>query len=96
MSTTDTRHIDVAPARRPALPYIAIGLGVVALVLSFAAWDWFDWGGVVLGVPVAVAALVLGLRARREGARALGSAAVALAVLVILIPVVWTIAGLAS
>ena len=96
MSTTETRHIDVAPGRRPALPYLAIGLGVAALVLSFAAWDWFDWGGVVLGVPVAVAALVLGLRARREGARALGSAAVALAVLVILIPVVWTIAALAS
>jgi hypothetical protein len=96
MSTTETRHIDVAPARRPALPYIALGLGVVALVLSFIAWDWFDWGGVVLGVPVAVAALLMGLRARREGARGLGTAAVALAVAVVLIPVVWTIAETAS
>ena len=96
MSTTETRHIDVAPARRPALPYLAIGLGVVAFVLSFAAWDWFDWGGVVIGVPLALAAGALGLRARRDGARAPGTAAVVLAAIVILIPVVWTIAGLAS
>ena len=80
MSTTDTtRHIDVAPARRPGLPYLAVALGVVALLLSFVGWDWFAWGGIVLGVPAGAAALILGLRARRDGARALGTVAIALA-----------------
>ena len=88
MSTTG--HVDIAP-RRWGLGHTAIALGVVSLFLSMFAWDWFDWGGVVLGVPVAIAALLTGLRARRDGARTLGTIAAVLAVAVLLIPVVWTI-----
>jgi ABC-type glycerol-3-phosphate transport system permease component len=93
MSTTDsTRHVDLAPRRRLGLPHLATGLGVVAVLLSFAAWDWFDWGGVALGVPIAAAAFVLGIRARRQpgrAARALGTTAIVLAVIVVLIPLVF-------
>ena len=93
--STGTGHIDVAPTRRWGLGHTAVALGVVALALSFVAWDWFAWGGVVLGVPVAIAAFAAGLRARREAgsSRALGTAAMVLAAVVVLIPVVWTIAG---
>ena len=91
MSTTG--HVDIAP-RRWGLGHTAIALGLVSLFLSMFGWDWFDWGGVVLGVPVAIAALVAGLRARRDGARTLGTIAAVLAVAVLLIPVVWTIVAL--
>ena len=91
MSTTG--HVDVTP-RRWGLGHTALVLGVVSLFLSMFAWDWFAWGGVVLGVPVAIAALLTGLRARREGARTLGTVAAVLAVAVLLIPVVWTIVAL--
>ncbi len=75
MSTTpSTRQVDLAPPRPTGLAYLAVAAGVVAVLLSFVAWDWFDWGGVVLGLPVGAVALVLGLRARREGARAMGTA----------------------
>ncbi len=97
MSATDTtRHIDVAPSRRTGLPYLAVAVGVVAVLLSFVGWDWFPRGGIVLGVGAGIVALVLGLRARRDGARALGTTAIALAALTVLIPVVWVIASAAS
>ena len=97
MSATDTtRHIDVAPSRRAGLPYLAVAVGVVAVLLSFVGWDWFPRGGIVLGVGAGIVALVLGLRARRDGARALGTTAIALAALTVLIPVVWVIASAAS
>jgi hypothetical protein len=94
--STGTRHIEIAPARRWGRGHAAIALGVVAVVLSFVAWDWFAWGGVVLVVPVAIAAAALGVRARRAGgaARALGTVAIGLAAIVVLIPVAWTIAGI--
>lgn len=92
--STGTTHIDVAPARRWTAGHTAVALGVVAVLLSFVAWDWFTWGGVVLGVPVAIATAALGVRARRAGgaARALGTVAIGLAAIVVLIPVAWMIA----
>ena len=97
MSATDTtRRIDVAPARRPGLPYLAVAVGVVAVLLSFVGWDWFPGGGIVLGVGAGVLALFLGLRARREGARGLGSAAIALAAVTVLVPIVWIVAASVS
>ena len=96
MSTTPTTHqVDLA-ARRPALPYLAVGVGVVAVLLSLFAWDWFSWGGVVLGVPVGAVAAVLGLRARREGARAMGALAIALGAVTVLVPVAWIIHAIAT
>ncbi len=96
--TTGTPHIDVAPARRAGAPWIALLLSVVAVPGSLLPWDWFAFGGLVIGVPLAVAGLVLGLRARRDpdatpAGRGVGLAAAVLAVAVLLIPVVWTIAS---
>ena len=90
--STSTRHIDVAPRRRPALHHIAALLAVLSLPGSLLPWDWFRAGGLVIGVPLAVAAIVVGLRARRSesrAARAEATTAIAFAVVVLLIPVVW-------
>ena len=96
MSTTDTRHVDVAPRARWSVGHTALVIALAGLVLGFVAWDWFDWGGVVLGVPLAVAAFALGTRARRAAGaltRGLGTAAMAIAVVTVLIPLVWMAAG---
>jgi hypothetical protein len=89
-----TNHIDVAPARW-RLAHTALACGIAGFVLSFIAWDWFDWGGIALGYPLAIVAVAAGLRARRDGgsSRALGTAAVALGIVVLLIPLVWIAAG---
>ena len=97
MSATDTtRHIDVAPSRRTGLPYLTVAVGVVAVLLSFVGWDWFPGGGIVLGVGAGAVALILGLRARREGARGMGTAAIALAAVTVLIPLAWIVADAVS
>ena len=96
--TTGTHQIDVSPARRFGAPQLALVLAIVSLPGSLLPWDWFRGGGLVIGVPLALAALVIGLRARRDpaataGGRAMGTAAAAIAVAVLLLPVVWVVAG---
>lgn len=93
---TGTRHIDVLPARRFGAPQLALALAILSLPGSILPWDWFTGGGLVIGVPLAIAGLVLGLRARTDPAatsagRRMGIAAAAVAVIVLLIPVVWMI-----
>ncbi|MBJ7456963.1 MAG: hypothetical protein JHC74_12975 [Thermoleophilia bacterium] len=96
--STGTGHIDVAPVRRWGAGHTAVALGVVAVVLSFIAWEWFTWGGVVLGVPVGIAALATGMRARRESgsSRILGTLGIALAAVVVLIPLAYMTASAVS
>ena len=99
--STDTRTaaVDLASSRRPGLAPLALVLAVVSLPASLLGWDLFEWGGIVIGVPLAFAALLTGLAARRRpgsGGRPVATAAVVLAIGVILIPVVWTIAGVAA
>lgn len=96
--STGTGHIDVAPARRWTDGHTAVALGVVAVLLSFVAWDWFTWGGVVLGVPVGAVALAAGVRARRVGgaSRALGTVGIALAAITVLIPAAFMTASALS
>jgi len=96
--STSTRHIDVSPPRRLGTPHLALALAILSLPGSMLPWDWFTAGGIVIGVPLALAGLVLGLRARRDPAattagRRMGIAAAAVAVAVLLIPVVWIIAS---
>ena len=96
--STGTGHIDVAPARRWGPGHTAVALGLVAVVLSFIAWDWFTWGGVVLGVPVAAAAAAAGVSARRlpGPSRILGTAGLVLAAIVVLVPIAYLTASALS
>ena len=96
--STGTGHIDVAPARRWTAGHTAVALGAVAVLLSFVAWDWFTWGGVVLGIPVGAAALAAGVRARRVAGlpRVLGTLGIALAAITVLVPAAFMAASALS
>ncbi len=98
--STSTRSIDVAP-RRLGAAHLALALAVLSLPGSLLPWDWFTGGGLVIGVPLAVAAIALAVRARRSAAarpaeRGVAFAAIVLAVAVLLIPVVWIAVSAAS
>lgn len=62
------------------MPAIALGCGVIGLIVGFMMY-WLVIPGVVLGL----AAVVLGVRVRRSGPRELGSVAIALGVVGILL-----------
>lgn len=99
--STSTRRVDIAPGRRLGAAHLALVLAIVSLPGSLLPWDWFTAGGLVIGVPLAVAAIVLGVRARRAAADGPGTArialgAIVLAVAVLLIPVVFLAGSAAS
>ncbi len=74
----------------------ALILGVLAVPGSTIAWD-LPLGGLWIGLPLAILAIVLGLRARREGSSPrMATAGILLAGLCILQMAVWTIASIAS
>ncbi len=96
MSTQPSR-IDVAPRAGLGAPHLALLLAVLAIPGSLLPWDWFRFGGLVIGVPLAVAAIAVAVRARRDGrAPVMTGIAIAIGVAALLIPVVWTIAAVAS
>jgi hypothetical protein len=93
--STRPSHIDVAPRARVGAPLVALLLGILSLPGSWFTWDWFAGGGFVIGLPLAIAAIAVGLhaRARTSGReRAIATAGVALGACAVLIPVVWMIA----
>jgi hypothetical protein len=63
-SHTSRPAIDLAPSV-PAHPTVALVLALLAVPGSTIAWD-LPAGGLWIGLPLAVAAIVLALRARRE------------------------------
>ena len=75
-------HVGLQRAR----PLLALVLAVLSIPGSTIAWD-LPAGGLWIGLPLAIAAIVLGIRARRELAGRAGSrmaiAAVVLATLAI-------------
>jgi hypothetical protein len=78
-STVTRRPVDVG--RRPARPVLAFLLALLSIPGSTVAWD-LPAGGLWLGLPLGVAAIVLGIRARREtGGSKLAIAAIAIAAL---------------
>ena len=100
-TSTSTRSVDVAPRGRLGSAHLALVLAIVSLPGSLLPWDWFTAGGLVVGIPLALGAIVVGLRARRaaapgSGASRVALAAVVLAAAVLLIPVAYSIASLAS
>ena len=69
--------VDVAP--RTARPGLALLLALLAVPGSTWAWD-LPLGGLWIGLPLAVAAIVLGLRARRAtSGRVIATAAIVIA-----------------
>jgi hypothetical protein len=65
MSSQQSRTpIDLAPVANPR-PTHALVLALLAVPGSTLAWE-LPLGGLWIGLPLAVAAIVLGLRARRE------------------------------
>ena len=82
--------VDVAP--RTARPGLALLLAVLAVPGSTWAWE-LPLGGLWIGLPLAVAAIVLGVRARRAGTgRAMATAAIVLAGLCLAQMAIYTIA----
>ena len=87
--------IDLAPARSPH-PTLALILALLAVPGSTVAWD-LPLGGLWIGLPLALAAIVLGLRARQAGRhRGRATAAAVLGALCIAQMVVWTAVSLAG
>lgn len=89
METTLNRPaVDVGRPR--ARPGLALVLGLLSLPGSTIAWD-LPLGGLWIGLPLGVAAIVLGLRARRAGVGVgMATVAIVLAGLAIGQMVVWT------
>jgi tetrahydromethanopterin S-methyltransferase subunit C len=89
-STTSSGGVDLTAGRRT---YPGLALAILSVPGSTATWDTLPGGGFVFGAPFAIAALVLGTRARRgaEG-RGLATAAIAIATLMLAMMAVWIIA----
>jgi hypothetical protein len=98
MESSVTRPaVDVA-ADRPR-PGLALLLALLAVPGSTVAWE-LPGGGLYIGLPLAIAAIALGIRARRELAGAKGSGlalvAIVIAGLCIAQMAVWTLVSLVS
>ena len=90
-STTTGSGIDLAkPAARPGL---ALVLALLSIPGSTIAWDLFDGAGFLIGLPLAIAAIVLGVQARQrsETGRGKATAAIVIGGLVLLQMAIWTV-----
>jgi len=89
MESSVTRPaVDIA-TNKPR-PGLALLLAVLAVPGSTVAWD-LPAGGLYIGLPLGIAAIVLGVRARREGVgKGRSTAAVIVAALCIAQMAVWT------
>jgi hypothetical protein len=85
--------IDVSA--RPARPVLALVLAVLSVPGSMLTWDTLPGGGFVWGLPLAVAAIVLGVDARQrtETGRRKALAAILIAGAMVAIMTVWMIVG---
>ena len=89
MDTTLNRPaVDVGPPQ--ARPGLALVLALLSIPGSTVAWD-LPAGGLWIGLPLGIAAIVLGVRARRAGIRVgMATAAIVIAGLAIAQMAVWT------
>jgi hypothetical protein len=76
------------PRDRGGLALLLAVLGVPGVTI---AWD-LPAGGFWIGIPLAVAAIVVGVRAR-DASRRLATAAIVLAAIEILFTATWTVLG---
>jgi hypothetical protein len=95
MSSQPHATIDLKPVAAPR-PTLALVLALLAVPGTTVAWD-LPLGGLWIGLPLAVAAIVLGLRARREGAgKGRSTTAVIVAGLCIAQMAVWSTVSILS
>ena len=89
MDTTLNRPaVDVGPPQ--ARPGLALLLGLLSIPGSTIAWE-LPLGGLWIGLPLGIAAIVLGIRARQAGIRVgMATAAIVLAGLAIAQMVVYS------
>ena len=67
MSSSPVRTpIELGPTNRPRAT-LALALGLFAVPGSTVAWEYVPAGGFVIGLPLALGAIVLGYRAQRSG-----------------------------
>lgn len=92
-STATTSGIDLA--NRAARPGLALILALLSIPGSTIAWDLFDGAGFVIGLPLAIAAIVLGVQARQrsETRRGMATAAIVIGALMVAQMAVWTAAS---
>ena len=95
MSHTDPHSVNVQPESTSRASIAALVLGVLCLPGSLLAWDALPGGGFVWGLPLAVAAVVVGVSAVRNGAtgRALAISGAVLGGAMIAMMVIWTAVG---
>ena len=82
----------------PAHPGLALVLALLSIPGSSLAFDLFSGGGFVIGAPLAVTAIVLGVQARRSSPARSGVAlaAIVIAGLMLAQMIVWTVITAAS
>jgi UDP-N-acetylmuramyl pentapeptide phosphotransferase/UDP-N-acetylglucosamine-1-phosphate transferase len=92
-SSTARTGVDLAADR--TYPLLALVLAILSVPGSTLAWDLFDGAGFVIGMPLAIAAIVLGVQARRRSQKGRGqaTAAIVIAAAMVALTVVWTIAS---
>lgn len=80
---------------RPARPVLALVLALLSVPGSMLTWDTLPGGGFVWGLPLAVAAIVLGVQARQRAETGRGKALAAILIggTMVAIMTVWTIVG---
>ena len=88
-STLNRPAVDVGP--RHARPGLALLLALLAVPGSTLAWE-LPAGGLWIGLPLAVAAIVLGVRARRgRSGTVMATVAIGIAALAVAQMAVWFI-----
>ena len=94
MSHTD-HSVNIQPSATSRTSIIALVLGILSLPGSLLTWDTLPGGGFVWGLPLAIAAVAVGVKALRDGAsgRAAALAGAVLGGAMIVMMVVWTAVG---
>jgi len=93
---SNTNHsVNVQPEATSRLSGIALVLGILSLPGSLLAWDTLPGGGFVWGLPLAIAAVAVGVKAVRDRASGRGAAitGIVLGGAMIAMMVVWTAVG---
>jgi hypothetical protein len=89
-SSVQRPPVDVGPTE--ARPGLALGLAILSVPGSTVAWD-LPAGGLWIGLPLAVAAIFLGVKARKSiaGGSTMATVAIMIAGLMIAQMAIWTI-----